>query len=148
MSALLSARVKGLISLSLNTVVSFSLFTPEKMLKSIITSFIIQKRTLISLIGSAGNKYTRTTHVNCDCTGKIRTYSLYIVTYNYLQCYIIVKIYNFWVIQRNYILNFQLFNSTQVVNLLIKVLFWNSSHLVSLNQKQNVNFATSKFHKD
>ena len=64
MSALLSARVKGLISLSLNTPVSFSLFTPEKMLKSIITSFIIQKRTLISLIGSAGNKYTRTTHVN------------------------------------------------------------------------------------
>lgn len=106
MSALLSARVKGLISLSLNTVVSFSLFTPEKMSKSIITSFIIQKRTLISLIGSAGNKYTRTTHVNCDRTGKIRTYSLYIVTYNYLQCYIIVKIYNFWAIQRNYILNF------------------------------------------
>lgn len=30
MSALLSARVKGLISLSLNTLVSFSLFTPEK----------------------------------------------------------------------------------------------------------------------
>lgn len=47
-----------------------------------------------------------------------------------------------------YILNFQLFNSTQVVNLSIKVLFWNSSHLVSLNQKQNVNFATSKFYKD
>ena len=47
-----------------------------------------------------------------------------------------------------YILNFQLFNSVQVMNLSIKVLFWNSSHLVSLNQKQNVNFATSKFHKD
>lgn len=34
------------------------------------------------------------------------------------------------------------------MDLSFKALFWNSSLLVRLNQKQNVNFAISKFHKD
>lgn len=46
------------------------------------------------------------------------------------------------------ILNFYLFNSMYVVDLSFKALFWNSSLLVRLNQKQNVNFAISKFRKD